>query len=446
MNTTDLQSDRAQTVSLSPPGTALWPAVAAGSLAAAALFAFIIPGLSESSAAGPFLERYFSGHPLQKFTTLIFCIGIAVPAGRLLALPRQRKALAAMQTFCGDSGWPGETSPGQAREQLAQWLSTSQTARFHRTFVGYRLSQLTRFLSHRRSGSVADHLRYLAELAVEQLVQSYHLVRTVTWAVPIIGFLGTVIGITMAIANVTPEQLDSSLPEVTSGLAVAFDTTAQALGLSLMLVFATFLAERSEQRLLSDVEQFGVDVLQPTFSSESTAGGNPEEALIAPVREQLNQWTGAIAELQQNWQSTLLEQTQALSVTFSGETELTLQQHRHQLELTKEQYAETLQRSAEQLSEKFQQSVGQFAVRMEAWQSALLASSQDAAAQSESLHQLGQTMLQLTEAEERLASLQSQLNRSLESAQVVNSLEQAISSLNAAVAMLSTKVSPRAAA
>ena len=67
----------------------------------------------------------------------------------------------------------------------------------------------------------------------------------------------------MAIANVTPEQLDSSLPEVTAGLAVAFDTTAQALTMSMLLVFATFLVERGEQSILNDVEQFGIDSLVP---------------------------------------------------------------------------------------------------------------------------------------------------------------------------------------
>ena len=67
----------------------------------------------------------------------------------------------------------------------------------------------------------------LADQAAERLHESYSLVRTITWAVPILGFLGTVVGITMAIANVTPEQLDTSLGEVTDGLAVAFDTTAR---------------------------------------------------------------------------------------------------------------------------------------------------------------------------------------------------------------------------
>ncbi|MEZ6065507.1 MAG: MotA/TolQ/ExbB proton channel family protein [Planctomycetaceae bacterium] len=84
---------------------------------------------------------------------------------------------------------------------------------------------------------------------------SYSLLQTITWAVPIVGFLGTVMGITLAIANVTPEQLDTSLPEVTGGLAVAFDTTAVALSESILLVFGYFYVKRSELRLLGDIEE-----------------------------------------------------------------------------------------------------------------------------------------------------------------------------------------------
>jgi hypothetical protein len=76
--------------------------------------------------------------------------------------------------------------------------------------------------------------------------ESYGFVRTISWAIPIIGFLGTVMGITVAIANITPEQLDTSIGAVTGGLALAFDTTALSLTLSLVIVFAYFVVERAD--------------------------------------------------------------------------------------------------------------------------------------------------------------------------------------------------------
>ncbi len=450
MTSPDLRRDRTQPLAATIPelsrGTSLWPVIAGGTAVAIALFTVVIPALSRHTMAGPFLERYFSGHALQQFTTLIFCIGISIPIARLFSLRRQRRAILVTQQLARESGWPAATAAENAQQQLADWLTTESAAGLTGTFMGERLQQLLQYVSHRRGNAVAEHLRYLAELSVDQLNRSYQLVRTVTWAVPIVGFLGTVIGITMAIANVTPEQLDSSLPEVTSGLAVAFDTTAQALGLSLLLVFSTFLAERSEQNVLSDVEQFGIDMLLPTFSMQPDSGGVPGAELNALVRQQLSSWSEAFATLQQNWQSSLLTQTEALSSALAAETEQTLERHRNHLELAENHYSNLLRGSSEQLATQFRQSVESFTGRMETWQNALLTSSRDAAAQAEELHRLGRTMLQLTEAEERLAILQQQFNNSLESARVSESLEQAISSLNAAVAMLSSRVGHRAAA
>jgi hypothetical protein len=52
----------------------------------------------------------------------------------------------------------------------------------------------------------------------------------------------------------------------------------------------------------------------------------------------------------------------------------------------------------------------------------------------------------MTEAEERLVNLQSQLNQNLETLRVVETLEQTVNSLNAAVAVLTAKTHLRAAA
>ena len=79
-----------------------------------------------------------------------------------------------------------------------------------------------------------DQLRNLADTDALALESSYALTRFITWAIPIIGFLGTVLGITGAISGVTPEVLEKSLSTVTDGLALAFDTTALALGLTML--------------------------------------------------------------------------------------------------------------------------------------------------------------------------------------------------------------------
>ena len=84
-----------------------------------------------------------------------------------------------------------------------------------------------------RTGSadwLEDHLKYLSDVDAASAARSYGLVRFIVWAIPIMGFLGTVIGITVAIANLSPTQLEN-ISGVVAGLGTAFDTTATALGL-----------------------------------------------------------------------------------------------------------------------------------------------------------------------------------------------------------------------
>jgi biopolymer transport protein ExbB/TolQ len=305
---------------------------------------------------------------------------------------------------------------------------------------------------NREDGSgLEDHLRYLADLASDRLLQSYSLIRTVTWAVPIMGFLGTVVGITMAIANVTPEQLDSSLPEVTAGLAVAFDTTAQALGMSMILVFGTFLIERGEQNNLNEIEQFGIDQLVPSLTTETAAAqatGIP--ALTDWTAQMLTQqtefWNRHLMSLQTDWAQSLTQQTDTLAQALNQETQQTLQVHRESIDVARDQYAASLQQSTHAFTQQMQNTMMAFVDRVDAWQNAMQATTLSSAGQAEELHRLGRTLLQMTESEERLAQLQEQLNKNLQTLQVVATLEQTVNSLNAAVNVLTAKTALRVAA
>ena len=316
----------------------------------------------------------------------------------------------------------------------------------------HRVQDVLHYVNAGRNDGLEDHLKYLADLSVDRLIQSFSLIRTVTWAVPIMGFLGTVVGITLAIANVTPEQLDSSLPEVTAGLAVAFDTTAQALTMSMLLVFATYLVERDEQAILNDVEQFGIDSLVP-FISQSDAAAEPASGLPALatwtaeiLAQQTDSWSQHLTAMQSGWAETLNSQTDSLAQALSDETTATLQSHRYASDTARDQYAATLQQSSQMFVQQMQQSMMNFVDRVDLWQNAMRESSLASAGQAEELHRLGRTMLQLTEAEQKLVQLQESLNENLQTLQMVATLEQTVQSLNAAVSILTSKSYMRAAA
>ena len=85
---------------------------------------------------------------------------------------------------------------------------------------------------------------------------SYTSIRGLVWAIPILGFIGTVSGLSYAIGGFgrvlsqtdDPSQLIEALKGVTGGLATAFETTLLALVAALLVQMAiTFQKKREEE-------------------------------------------------------------------------------------------------------------------------------------------------------------------------------------------------------
>lgn len=133
------------------------------------------------------------------------------------------------------------------------------------------------FLLYRRIAQTLAHLRNLGQVAEadalfrsqaerdENLSEtSYSLINGFLWAIPILGFIGTVLGLSSAIASFTSvltssgdvSELTPALKQVTAGLSTAFETTFLALTVALALqIYATFV-RKSEEELLDDIAEF----------------------------------------------------------------------------------------------------------------------------------------------------------------------------------------------
>lgn len=109
---------------------------------------------------------------------------------------------------------------------------------------------------------------------------SYIFPRILAWAIPILGFVGTVIGISSAIGGFSNfldqageiEELKAGIGEVTTGLAVAFDTTFLALLLSVIVMIPLSLVERLESRALLGIDIYINERLLKKFPSDSQEG------------------------------------------------------------------------------------------------------------------------------------------------------------------------------
>ncbi|MCA9085203.1 MAG: MotA/TolQ/ExbB proton channel family protein [Planctomycetaceae bacterium] len=392
---------------------------------------------------GDFVQRYFCSHPLEYISTAMFFTGLAILLQKYVRLRPERRVLSDAVDFLSGSQIQS-AEPGQRISSLSGWCD-KLPQKLDQTQLSHRLFDTVHYLKGSRKDGLEEHLRYLAELAGERLHQSFATIRTITWAIPILGFLGTVIGITMAIANVTPEQLDSSLGEVTGGLAVAFDTTALALGMSIVLVFASFVVERAEQNVLNDVEQFGIEILLPLFGAGESADVRGETGLSFAGEESLREfsrlWAEQAAGMSQAWNELLQTHVADLRQTLASQTEAALRQHQADSETARDVYAGVLRGSVEAIVDRTEAVMARFDRRVESWQQALQTSSEFSARQSEALHDLGAKLLKMTEAEERLAHIQQQLSDNLQTLEMANTMEQTANSLAAAVHVLTAKTS-----
>ena len=111
---------------------------------------------------------------------------------------------------------------------------------------------------------VSEMLRAQAENDESHTESSYGLLAGIVWVIPILGFIGTVIGLSGAIggfgavlnADATVSSLKDSLTPVTGSLGIAFDTTFVALLLAMVIQMAMTVLRRQEELFLDACREY----------------------------------------------------------------------------------------------------------------------------------------------------------------------------------------------
>ena len=119
-------------------------------------------------------------------------------------------------------------------------------------FLPYLLSIYSSALKSLDSDNQVLHiLDRNIEMYIQKVDLRYNFLRYLVWLIPTLGFIGTILGIAMAMNQLSPES--SSLSEVVKSLAFAFNTTLVALSLSSILVFLLYMVQGIEERTVIDV-------------------------------------------------------------------------------------------------------------------------------------------------------------------------------------------------
>lgn len=117
------------------------------------------------------------------------------------------------------------------------------------------LSALQRFGSTRNIQDVASVIHEQTTAEGERLESELTIVRYIAWAIPSIGFLGTVRGIGDALGQ-AHQAVSGNIVGVTDSLGVAFNSTFVALVVSILLMFLLYQLQLLQDRLVLDTQHY----------------------------------------------------------------------------------------------------------------------------------------------------------------------------------------------
>ncbi len=117
------------------------------------------------------------------------------------------------------------------------------------------LSALRRFGSTRNIQDVSSSTHTICESEAERLESELSMIRYISWAIPSIGFIGTVRGIGEALAQ-ADMAVQGDITGVTASLGVAFNSTFIALLISIFLMFLVHQLQLLQERFVFDTETY----------------------------------------------------------------------------------------------------------------------------------------------------------------------------------------------
>ena len=159
--------------------------------------------------------------------------------------------------------------------------------------------------------SLQDSLSLLNQQAVsegEEVQHAYGVVKTFVWALPVLGLIGTVIGIAQAVGDFGSLMdgnledvaiIKSNLVQVTAGLSFAFTTTLLGLLGALLLVLPSSALQAREEKSVTRTDSMVSDMflpelqrLYPEPTVKSGGGLERSEEILVHVVETATQTAG----------------------------------------------------------------------------------------------------------------------------------------------------------
>jgi len=117
------------------------------------------------------------------------------------------------------------------------------------------LAAIDRFSATRSVQDASSVVHSVCDAEAERTESELSIIRYIAWAIPSVGFIGTVRGIGNALGQ-AHRAVEGDITGVTQSLGVAFNSTFIALLISIVLMFLIHALQSSQERLVLDVRRY----------------------------------------------------------------------------------------------------------------------------------------------------------------------------------------------
>lgn len=119
----------------------------------------------------------------------------------------------------------------------------------------------TKYRSNKSTSEALEIVTAQTRINMSKAESEQSMIRYVAWAIPSVGFIGTIIGIAASLGSVKGEMSASDILLVTDALNIAFDTTLFSLFLSIVLMFYFHIVQSKVDDFHLNMEDYVIENL-----------------------------------------------------------------------------------------------------------------------------------------------------------------------------------------
>jgi len=192
----------------------------------------------------------------QEICLILMLWGIYLIVSKIITISKDRYLFdEALVDFSADARGTSNGSKVETAKSARQQLSTLPQEILRSSLVQTLLVGLDRFVITRDVHYTAEAIDAQMDALVLRIEAENSMIRYLIWAIPSIGFIGTVRGIGQALSQ-ADQALAGDIAGMTNSLGIAFNSTLVALIISIFLMLLLHQLQRIQDGLIVDIRAY----------------------------------------------------------------------------------------------------------------------------------------------------------------------------------------------